>query len=119
MEKTKKIRSLKENFLFQKAYNKGKNYVSGNLVLYVMKNYDRKSTLMGITVVKNRGKAVVRNKIRRRIREAYRTFHPFIKEGFIIVIVARKACADACFTVIQDELYALLNKATLLKDDAV
>lgn len=113
MEKTKKIRSLKENHLFQKVYKKGKSYVSGTIALYVMKNYDRNSTLVGITVKKSRS-AVTRNKIRRKIKESYRRLHPFVKEGFIIVIVARTACENAHFTVIQDELYALLKKAALL-----
>lgn len=116
MEKTKKVRSLKENHLFQKTYKKGKCYTSGTLALYVLKNYDRKTTLVGTTVSKSRGNAVVRNKIRRKIRETYRILNPFVKEGFLIVIVARKACEDAHFTVIQDELYALLKKATLLGD---
>lgn len=116
MEKTKKILSLKENHLFQKVYKKGKSYVSSTLVLYVLKNYDRKHTLVGITVRKNRGGAVIRNRIRRKIKEAYRILSPFVKDGFIIVIVARTACKNAHFTVIQDELYALLKKAALLGD---
>jgi len=118
MEKTKKIRSLKENHLFQKIYKKGKSYVSSTLALYVLRNYDRKSTLVGITVKKSRGNAVTRNKIRRKIKESYRILNPFIKEGFLIVIVARTACEDAHFTVIQDELYALLKKAALLGEDS-
>lgn len=118
MEKTKKVRSLKENHLFQKVYKKGKSFVSPTLVLYVMRNYDRKNKLVGITVRKNRGNAVTRNKIRRKIRESYRILNPFVKDGFIIVIVARTACESAHFTVIQDELYALLKKAALLGEEA-
>ncbi|PKM63414.1 MAG: ribonuclease P protein component [Firmicutes bacterium HGW-Firmicutes-21] len=119
MEKTKKIKALKENHLFQKVYKKGKSVASGTMVLYALKNYDRRNTLVGITVIKNRGNAVTRNRIRRKIKEAYRTLHPFVKEGFLIVIVARKACDDAHFTVIQDELYALLKKAALLREEGL
>ncbi|OGO88350.1 MAG: ribonuclease P protein component [Clostridiales bacterium GWF2_36_10] len=114
IRKTKKVTSLKENHLFQKVYKKGKSYTSSTLAIYVLRNYNRKSTLVGITVLKNRGKAVIRNRIRRKIKEAYRILNPFIKEGFLIVIVARKACEEAHFTVIQDEMYALLKKASLL-----
>lgn len=117
VNKTKKIQALKQNHLFQKVYKKGSSHASGNIVLYALRNYDRRNTLVGITVAKNRGNAVIRNRIRRRIKEAYRVLHPFVKEGFIIVLVARKACAQACSTVIQDELYALLKKAALLSED--
>ncbi len=117
MEKSKKIHSLKENHLFQKTYKKGKSISAGTVVLYVMKNYDRKTTLVGITVAKSLGNAVKRNRMKRKIKEAYRNLHPFVKEGYIIVLVARKACFDAHFTVIQDELYAVLKKAALIKSE--
>lgn len=117
MEKSRKIHSLKENHLFQKAYKKGKSISAGTVVLYAMKNYDNKTTLVGITVAKSLGNAVKRNRMKRKIKEAYRNLHPFVKEGYIIVLVARKACFNAHFTVIQDELYALLKKATLLKGE--
>lgn len=114
MEKTKKIRSLKQNYLFQKVYKKGRSAVSGTLVVYALKNYDRKNTLVGITVKKAIGNAVKRNRIKRKIREAYRTLHPFVKKGYIIVIVARKACEKAHFDIIQNEMYILLKKTDLL-----
>jgi ribonuclease P protein component len=117
MEKSKSIHSLKENHLFQKAYKKGKSTAASTVVLYALKNYDRKTTLVGITVAKSLGNAVKRNRMKRKIKEAYRNLHPFVKEGFIIVLVARKACYDAHFTVIQDEMYAILKRAALLKND--
>ncbi len=116
MKKTKKIQSLKENHLFQKVYKRGKSYISGTVVLYVLKNYDRYNTLVGITVIKNRGNAVVRNRIRRKIKEAYRAVHPFVRDGFLIVIVAKKSCADADFSVIQKDVHALFKKASLYNE---
>lgn len=117
MEKSKKIHALKENHLFQKAYKKGKSAAASTVVLYAMKNYDKKTTLVGITVAKSLGNAVKRNRMKRKIREAYRSLHPFVKDGYIIVLVAKKACFDAHFTVIQEEIYALLKKAALLKSE--
>jgi len=117
MKKTKKVLALKHNFLFQKVYKKGKSVSSGTLVLYSLRNYDKRVTLLGITVAKKIGNAVKRNRIKRKIREAYRGLHPFIKDGYLIVLVARKACEKASFNVIQDELYSLLKKASLLRED--
>ena len=116
MEKAKKFSVIKENHLFLKAYGKGKGYVSDALAVYVLRGRDRKKTFVGFTVSKNRGNAVVRNKIRRRMREAYRILYPFISEGYIIVIVARSACSSYSSTELCEQMYALFRKATLLKD---
>ena len=51
---------------------------------------------------------------KRVIREAYRTFHPFIKQGSIIVIVARQPCMEAHTAVVTSELGEILEKSNLL-----
>lgn len=48
-----------------------------------------RSTALGLTVSKKIGNAVTRNRIRRRMREAYRLNEAGFKSGFDIVIVAR------------------------------
>lgn len=111
---TKKIIALKENHLFSRAYRKGRCFSGKYIALYALKNYDKHSKKLGITVSKNRGNAVKRNRCKRIIREAYRVFNPFIKEGYIIVIVARQPCVDAHVSVVTSELEALLSKAALL-----
>ena len=63
--------SLKQNHQFRRLYSKGKSAVSPTLALYCRKNrlgYSR----LGVTVGTKVGKAVRRNRTRRRIREAYR-----------------------------------------------
>ena len=109
-----KIIPIKENHLFSKVYAKGKKTSEKNIAVYVLKNYDKNQTKLGITVSKSRGNAVKRNRTKRVIREAYRVFHPFIKEGFIIVIVARQPCVTAPVSVVTSELEGLLSKAALL-----
>ncbi len=112
--KSKKIIALKENHLFARAYRKGRCFSGRCIALYVLKNRVSDQNLLGITVSKSRGNAVVRNRTKRVIREAYRAFHPFIKEGYIFVIVARQPCVDAPVSVVTCELEALLDKAALL-----
>lgn len=105
--------TLKENHLFSRAYRKGRCFSGKYVAVYVLKNRENE-TKLGITVSKSRGNAVKRNRVKRIIREAYRVFHPFIKEGNIIVIVARQPCVDAHVSVVVSELEALLSKAALL-----
>lgn len=115
MEKTRRIQTLKENHLFSRSYRKGRCFSGKYIALYVLKNTREKDiNKVGITVSKSRGNAVKRNRTKRIIREAYRVFHPFIKEGHIIVIVARQPCVEAHVSVVVSELEVLLSKASLL-----
>lgn len=102
--------TIKENAIFRKAYNKGKKEVSHNLVLYYVPN--RGQTRVGITVSKKIGKAVVRNRIRRLVRESWRAF--CIKEGFDVVVVARNSAANSDFFAIKNSLFDMLCKSELI-----
>lgn len=62
--------SLKLNHVFQRLYRKGNSAVSPNLALYVRRN-GRNESRLGLTVSTKVGKAVVRNRTRRRLREVY------------------------------------------------
>ena len=114
MNASMKVRTLKENHLFARAYRKGRCFSAKTVAVYVLKNRDPDTTLLGITVSKNRGNAVKRNRAKRVIREAYRTFHPYIKKGNVIVIVARQPCVGASVPEVTSELESLLEQAALL-----
>ena len=116
MEKAKKFSVIKENHLFLKAYGKGKGYVSDGLAVYVLQGRDKRKTFVGFTVSKNRGNAVLRNSLRRKMREAYRILYPFVSDGYIIVIVARQACVNYSSTELCEQMHALFRKASLFNN---
>jgi len=68
----------------------------------------------GFVVSKRLGKAVNRNKIKRRMREAARLRVGQIKPGFDLVFIARKRICRATYAEIEQSLEHLLNTANLL-----
>ncbi|MBQ9458538.1 MAG: ribonuclease P protein component, partial [Oscillospiraceae bacterium] len=96
----KRETTLKENYEFRRVYSKGKSGVSPLLVMYVRPNRGKKNRL-GVTVSTKLGKAVVRNRARRRLRELYRLSQGQMKQGFDIVLVARSRAATAPYNELE------------------
>jgi ribonuclease P protein component len=105
--------SLKDNRIFQKLYNRGKRSVSPYFALYYRKN-GKKQTRIGITASTKLGKAVVRNRVRRRIREIIRLAEAGISPGHDIVIVARIRAISGGFQEQKEDLQHLLCACGLL-----
>lgn len=85
--------SLVLNTQFKKLYTKGSSYVSPSVVVYAKRNGLAHNRL-GITVSKKIGKAVVRNRAKRRLREVYRINSANILQGYDFVLVARGRTAE-------------------------
>ncbi len=92
----KKAVTIKENYEFRRIYNKGKSGVSAFVVVYARPN-NRGRNRLGVTVSTKLGKAVVRNRVRRRLREIYRLSQPQLKQGYDIVLVARTRAVNATY----------------------
>ena len=109
-------RSLKQNHLFRRLYQKGKFSSGRCLVVYCRKNglpYNR----LGLTAGTKLGHAVVRNRIRRRIREAYRLSEERYVLGYDIVVVARHRAVDADYQEIAQCLAKQMEKLGLIRQE--
>ncbi|MDX1358853.1 MAG: ribonuclease P protein component [Clostridia bacterium] len=110
----KHTESLKKNYEFARVYKKGKYYRARNLTLYILNdNKDRKR--IGITVSrKSYGRSVDRNRIRRLVRESYRSFEDKIEKNADMVFVIRKNSELPSFKIINDEVEYLLKQSGLM-----
>ncbi len=104
--------SMKEPHLFRRAYAKGKSAVTPTLVLYARKNGLGRSRL-GLTTGAKIGKAVRRNRVRRRLREIYRLREPGLKPGYDLVVVARGRAVEASYRELERHFASLLKRLGL------
>ena len=110
------METIKENYLFKKAYTKGNKMTGKFLVVYGLKR--KKGIRYGVTVSKKIGKAVLRNRARRRIKECFRHILPYVKDGADIVFVARGAIFDATFAQLFEAMKTQLKEGDLLYEEA-
>ena len=106
--------SLKLNHIFRRLYHTS-GFGDGLLVLYTRKNRTGENRV-GITVSKKLGKAHVRNRPRRRLREVYRLNEAKFRPGWDIVVVARTKAVDAPFSQLTGSYLALAKKAGILRE---
>lgn len=107
--------SLKLNHIFRRLYSTS-GQANSIMVLYARKNRTG-TNRVGITVSKKLGHAVVRNRVRRRLREVYRLNEAKFQPGWDIVVVARSRCISASFQDIVSAYLTLAAKAGILRPD--
>jgi len=105
--------SLKLNHEFRRLYHRGKTASSPFLAVYCRKNRMQTSRL-GLTTGVKLGKAVRRNRVRRRLREIYRTNEYRLAPGWDIVIVARVKSVYARHDELERSFLTLPRKLELL-----
>ncbi|MBQ9510612.1 MAG: ribonuclease P protein component [Clostridia bacterium] len=124
-----KDRAISENHLYKKVYAKGQKVFCKHTVVYVLTDYHaarlarenplkKKINRIGLAVSTKIGGAVVRSRIRRILRAAYRQIETEndVKKGYLIVLVAKHSAADAKSQDIYADLLYALSKMGLLPE---
>jgi len=106
--------SLKLNHIFRRLYSSS-GHANSYLVFYARKNRSA-TNRVGLTVSKKLGCAVVRNRVRRRLREVYRLNEALFAPGWDIVVVARSRCIGADFEKLTQAYLSLAEKAGVLEN---
>jgi len=105
---------MKENHLFRRLYAKGKNAAQPTLAVYARRN-GLDHNRLGLTVGVKVGKAVRRNKVRRRVREAYRIHEDQMERGWDLVVVARTRSVYSPYAQLERDLLRALDKLGVRK----
>lgn len=109
---------LKLNHIFRRLYRSGDQAANRYLALYARKNRTPENRV-GITAGKKLGKAVVRNRLRRRLREIYRLHEGHFKPGYDLVVVARSAAVDVSYKQLEQAYLSLARRLGVLREENV
>lgn len=97
---------------FDAVYRAGKRRSSSHFTVFFRAN-EQPQSRFGFSIKKALGGAVVRNRIRRRLREMVRCHRLEIPAGWDIVIHPKSSVASAAFAALAADLLRLLKSVTL------
>jgi len=103
-------RRLKRAEDFRAVYRAGRRYGNRLVALYVLARGDGPSRV-GYTTGRGIGKATVRNRLRRRLREIGRRWERELGTGRDFVMVARTEAVEADFARLKAGVLAVLDEA--------
>jgi len=105
-------RKLSKTSEFKKVFSEGRRIESKNLIIFILKS-DYNFNRPGIIIKKETGKAVVRNKIKRQLREAFRLINKKLSPGYDIIILAKNDIKESDYFEIYHDLGNLFYKGKL------
>ncbi|MBI3978247.1 MAG: ribonuclease P protein component [Chloroflexi bacterium] len=108
-------RRLRRSADFAAVYQHGRSWSQPLLAVRARSN-DLPDSHVGFSVGRRVGSAVVRNRVRRRLREIARQVR--LRSGFDVVVIARPAAAEARFDELADAVRSLMRRARLLAERA-
>jgi ribonuclease P protein component len=115
----KKTVMIKKRYEFKNLFSKGKFFYSEYINMYIQKN-NKKYNKLAIAVSKKQGKAVIRNRFKRLIRENYKNIEENLESGFNILFIINKKSKietkDITFYNIQSDMKKLFIKAGIYNE---
>jgi len=104
---------LKKNKSFQAVYRGGRSLANRHLVVYFLKARSGERRI-GFAAGKKLGGAVVRDRVKRLLREAFRLNQDKLVHGFDLIIVGRKPAISAGFATVERAFLDLCSRAHIL-----
>lgn len=105
---------LQRNRDFRIVFHRGQSVANRYFVLYVNKKETSLATRTGFSVSKKVGNAVVRNRVKRLLREVLRKQIGAFQRGYDVVVIARKEASALSYCDVEKQISQLLRRAKLL-----
>ena len=106
---SKKMRLLKSKE-YKNNYSFGRRVYSGPLIAIAVKKNESEHSRIGLSVAKKVGTAVYRNRIKRFLRECFRTSHLQLLVNYDLVIVVKKHNTKYAYYDLEKHFTVLLDK---------
>ncbi|MCY0875448.1 MAG: ribonuclease P protein component [Firmicutes bacterium] len=110
---TLKGHRLRRNKDFRVVFHRGQSVANRYFVLYVSKK-ENAVTRAGFSVSKKVGNAVVRNRIKRLLREVLRKQINQFGTGYDLIVIARKEAYGLTYVDVERQVQQLLRRSKLL-----
>ncbi len=110
MQSEYRLRKRKD---FAQVYRRGKSFANRQLILY---HQSGRGLKVGISISKKHGNAVLRNRLKRRLRECLRPLLKGLKAGRYILI-AREGAGEMDFAALAFSLSHVIRRAGCLKGE--
>ena len=113
-ESFSRIESLKKNMAIKAVFDKGLYYKAGLVNVYILKRPDDDVNKAAFICKKtlHQKKSVLRNRVRRILREAYRKTKYILPSGHDLVIIGARMTQGTLSTAIEKELLSVFKKYT-------
>ena len=110
-----KRQRVKKNAEFQKIFKRGKSFANRQFVLYFLPKEGQEEFRIGLSVSKKVGNAVVRNQIKRYIRQSFLELKDEVNPNMDYVIIARTQAASLDFHETKKSLQHVLKIAKMIQ----
>lgn len=112
----KNTHSIKLNRDFRRLYARGRSAAGGFVVIYMRPNKIGHNRV-GFTVGKSVGKAVVRNRTKRLLRESFRLMEDRLGGSSDMIIVARNRAAGKTYAQISRDMEFAFRSLGMIADE--
>jgi ribonuclease P protein component len=108
---------LRKNEEFQVVFQKGKSCANKHFVVYAMPREGQAPFRIGISISKKIGNAIIRNRVKRYIRESVMSLEDKILAGVDLVLIVRQGIDQLPLETLRNSLAHVLKRAQVLKPD--
>lgn len=112
----KKKYRIKKNEEFQQVFQKGHSMANRQFVIYVLDRPEQPYFRIGLSVSKKIGKAVVRNRVKRYIRQTFLELRDQVATAKDYVIIARRPVSEMNYAEVKKKLNACAEKSWSIRE---